>query len=138
MQRQLWVNDGLLPTRLRPEGVQFAPREYMEQARRFVYPTSGVEYGYTTWLNTNDPIDPEVASFIGAGDQCVHVSHKEQTVIVSMGSASPGGCESWSLARDYIVSKELPAQWKNVTTGAANNSNSVSVDALRDPLQPPN
>ena len=70
--------------------------------------------------------------------RCIHAaepSHKEQTVIVSMGAASSGGCESWSLAHDYIVSKEHPAQWETVTTGTTNTSNSVIVDALRDPFQ---
>lgn len=118
---------------MRPEGVQYVPREYMEQGRRWVYPTSGTQYGYTTWLNVDDPIDPEVGSFIGAGEQCVHVSHKHQTVIVSMGSASAGGCQSWSLARDYIVSKEHIAQWANSTAPSASDSEA----GLRDPLQPP-
>jgi CubicO group peptidase (beta-lactamase class C family) len=131
---QLWINDGLLPTRLRPEGVPIIPRDYMEAARRWAYPTSGTEYGYTTWLDVNDPVDQEVASFIGAGDQCVTVSHEHQVVIVSMGSASPGGCQSWSLARDFVVSRQHVEQWQNVTVPMRGAAKGDLGAALRDLL----
>lgn len=131
---QLWINDGLVPTRLRAEGVPLVPRQYMTEARRWVYPDSGTEYGYTAWLNEEDPVDPEVANFIGAGEQCVTVSHEHQAVIVSMGSSSPGGCQSWSLARDYIVSKKHPQHWQNVTVPPVLNSKGASSTAGFSPV----
>ena len=89
-------------------------RQYAVDARRFAFPGSGSEYGYTTWLNEADPVDAEVSSAIGAGDQCVTMSHEHNVVVVSMGSAAPGGCQSWQQVRDHIVSPSHP-QWRNMS-----------------------
>ena len=114
---QLFVNEGVLPSAGGGE-TQLMDRQYAVDARRFAFPGSGTEYGYTTWLNEADPVDAEVASAIGAGDQCVTMSQQHNVVVVSMGSAAPGGCQSWQAVRDHIVSPFHPI-WRNTSSHSA-------------------
>lgn len=110
---QLWANEGVW------EGHgQLMNKEYAQQGRSWVFPNSGNEYGYTLWLKTNDPVDPQQAHMNGMYAQCAYFSKEHNAVVVSMGNG--GSCGNvWSNTRDAIVSNDHPLY--NQTRGAHGN-----------------
>jgi len=101
---QLWVNEGAWP------GVgQMMSVEHIRDGRTHVYPGSGTEYGYTTWLDTRDPVDEEVHGFVGMYSQCAWISKEHEAIVVSMGDGDISGAlcsRSWTNAREAIVSSD--------------------------------
>ena len=100
---QLWVNEG------RWGDEELADRGFIIDAGEGTYPAALPPYGYTSWLRTEDPVDPSVAQFEGAGSQSVFVSKAHQAVIVSMGEGAPSSGPVWNNVREHIVSKEAAA-----------------------------
>ena len=62
---QLWANKG----QWNGAG-QLMNKNYAETGVTDVYPNSGTDYGYTLWLNGNDPVAKDVAGFNGMFAQC--------------------------------------------------------------------
>jgi hypothetical protein len=109
---QLWLNEGVW------DGEQVIARQHILEGRKWVYPTSGTEYGYTVWLNVNDPVDNEVHSFNGAYDQCAYISKKHEAIIVSMGDGSVSGAQcsrAWANSRSAIVSNDKKHTIRNMS-----------------------
>jgi CubicO group peptidase (beta-lactamase class C family) len=97
---QLWANNGAWAG---VEG-QMMDEQYSRDARSWVYPSVDPPYGYLTYVREDDPVDPGVAEFLGAGCQSVFVSHEQQAVVVSMGDFG-FLCEPiWANTREAIVS----------------------------------
>jgi CubicO group peptidase (beta-lactamase class C family) len=108
---QLWANEGAWPGH-----GQIMDKEYAVNGRKYTYPTSGEEYGFTFWLNTKDTVDPENAHFNGMFAQCAYFSVEHNAVIVSMGDGS--SCTpAWTNGRSAIVSNSHSRY--NTTRGAS-------------------
>jgi hypothetical protein len=99
---QLWTNEGAWAGH-----GQVMDKQFANDGREWVYPGSGTEYGYTLWLNVNDPVDRKVAEFNGMFGQCAYTSKEHNAVIVSMGQGN--GCSpAWTNGRSAIVSNDHP------------------------------
>jgi len=102
---QLWLNEGFWPGH-----GQVLNREHILEGRTAVYPDSGADYGFTVWLESNDPIDPQVHSFNGAYSQCAYISKRHEAIVVSMGNGDVSGARcgfAWTESREAIVSQDL-------------------------------
>eukprot|EP00756_Hemistasia_phaeocysticola_P011458 Hpha_TRINITY_DN15122_c1_g16::TRINITY_DN15122_c1_g16_i1::g.129603::m.129603 len=99
---QLWTNEGEWPG-----AGQLLSKAHVQEGRKVFPQSTSTEYGYTVWLEPNDPVDPERAEFNGMFSQCAHASAKHNTVVVSMGMDLFGdGCSGvWARSRNAIVSK---------------------------------
>jgi len=101
---QLWVNEGAWP------GIgQIISAEHIRTGRTNVFPTKGTEYGYTTWLDVNDPVDEEVHGFVGMYSQCAWISKEHEAIVVSMGDGDVSGglcSRAWVNARQAVVSND--------------------------------
>jgi CubicO group peptidase (beta-lactamase class C family) len=99
---QLWANDGEWAG-----AGQVMNKEFVQQGREWKYSGSGTEYGYTTWLDVNDPVDPKIARFDGMYAQCAFHSREHNAVVVSMGNGN--SCvPAWTNGRSAIVSNDHP------------------------------
>ena len=58
----------------------------------------------TLWLNTRDPVDPDVSSFEGMLGQSAYISPKHNAIVVTMGTSAEGQA-AWDETREHIVSK---------------------------------
>jgi len=104
---QLWVNEGAWPN-----AGQVISRDHILDGRTPIFPDSGSDYGYTVWLRPDDPVDPEVHSFMGAYSQCAHISKEHEAIVVSMGDGDATGARcyfAWLESRDAIVSGDKRA-----------------------------
>lgn len=97
---QLWANEGEWPG-----AGQVVSKTHIEEGREVFLPEG--DYGYTVWLDPEDPVDAERVSFAGMFTQCALASAKHNTVVVSMGLELVGeGCKRiWASSRNAIVSK---------------------------------
>jgi hypothetical protein len=95
----LFLNDGVW------DGKQLANAQYMRESRENI--PRNVAYGYTLWLEQNDPVDSKVSSQQGYLGQCVYISKEHEALIVSMGNDSDCG-NAWSAGRSAIVSSDHP------------------------------
>ena len=112
---QLFVNEGAWPME-DGSAAQMLTRDFSIEARRTTIKsdiadqniTAGAEYGFTMWLDSNDPVDSEIAHMEGLDAQCTYFSKKHEAVVVSFGngdSLEPGCPPVWDYARHSIVSK---------------------------------
>jgi len=110
---QLWANEGEWPG-----AGQLLSKTHIEEGRQVFLPSG--DYGYTVWLDPEDPVDAERVSFAGMFTQCALASAKHNTVVVSMGLELVGeGCKRiWARSRNAIVSKNDRAGL-NLTVPAA-------------------
>jgi CubicO group peptidase (beta-lactamase class C family) len=107
---QLWVNEGQWPG-----AGQLLSQQYAVDGRRQTVVTppipgfaAGGMYGYTMWLNTDDPVDKEIAHMEGLDAQCGYWSKQHEAIVVSMGagdSFEPGCPPVWNNVRGAVVSK---------------------------------
>lgn len=102
---QLYLNDGAW----KDEG-QVMNKEYTQASRTDIFPNSGRDYGYTIWLQGNDPVDQDVSSFNGMYSQCAYISKKHEALIISMGQGdiTGSGCSNaWVQSRNAIISNDV-------------------------------
>jgi len=101
---QLWVNEGAWP-----DHGQIISRQHILDGRTHIFEDAGSEYGYNVWLDTRDPVDDEVHSFVGMYSQCAHISKEHEAIIVSMGDGDISGAlcgRAWTYSRDAVVSSD--------------------------------
>jgi len=98
----LWANEGQWA------GVgAVSNAEYIRTGSSWIFPESGVDYGYTVWRSDSDIVDNEVSGYNGAFSQCAFISRKHAAVIISMGDGDMwgGDCRPvWAESRWAIVS----------------------------------
>lgn len=125
---QLWVNEGAWAGH-----GQVMSREHAVDGRKWTYPQSGTEYGYTNWLHVSDPVDPEIANFDGMYAQCAFFSKRHEALVVSMGDGpASGGCHRvWQNARNAVVAKDMRNQTRAQTAAeaAAEDAAAAAADA---------
>lgn len=108
---QLFLNNGMW------EGEQLMAEQFAKDSREKTIGTH--DYGYTVWLEPNDPVDPKVSSHNGMLGQCVYISKEHEAMVVTMGN--DGGCGNvWSASRGALVSNDYPMYEEMLASGALN------------------
>jgi len=107
---QLFLNDGAW------DGKQLANEKFMKNSR--IKTVGDYDYGYTLWLEPEDPVDPLVSSHRGAGGQCVYISKEHEALVVTMGNDDCGN--AWAVSRGAIVSNDHPRFAELEASGALN------------------
>jgi hypothetical protein len=100
---QFWLNNGAIP------GVgQVGSKEFHADATSRAWDTVSNAYGYTVWLNDWSTVDPTSYNFLGILDQCAHISHEHNAIVVSQGLGLSDGSDcyqAWLYSGIAMVSR---------------------------------